>query len=97
MIGWCVNEGQARIALDVGTESVRFNNPLLPSTRSEMALPLVSRGRVIGAATIQSEQPAAFSEQDIAILQTMANQLANAIENTRLFTETHTRAEEMPR
>ncbi|HEY75705.1 MAG TPA: GAF domain-containing protein [Thermoflexia bacterium] len=84
MIGWCIAHGEARIALDVGREAVRFDNPLLPETRSEIALPLISRGRVIGAMTIQSAQPAAFTEEDISVLQTMAGQLANAIENARL-------------
>jgi GAF domain-containing protein len=72
----------------VGKEAVRFENPLLPETRSEMALPLISRGRVIGAMTIQSTKPAAFSEEDITTLQTMADQVANAIENARLLEET---------
>jgi len=88
MVGWCVAQGKARIALDVGKEAVRFDNPLLPETRSEMALPLISRGRVIGAMTIQSARSAAFSDEDIAALQTMADQVANAIENARLFEET---------
>jgi len=95
MIGWCTAHSKARIALDVGKEAVRFDNPLLPGTRSEMALPLTSRGRVIGAMTIQSDQPAAFSEEDIAALQTMADQLANAIENTQLFQETKANLEEI--
>ena len=93
MIGWCMANSQPRIALDVGEEQVRLSNPLLPLTRSEAALPLISRGRVIGAVTIQSTQPAAFTQEDITVLQTMADQLANAIENARLFTE-RTRAEE---
>jgi len=87
MIGWCVAHGQARIALDVGDEAVRFDNPLLPETRSEMALPLVSRGRAIGALTVQSAAPQAFSEEDTAVLQTMADQVANAIENAHLLQE----------
>jgi PAS domain S-box-containing protein len=95
MIGWCIANTQARIALDVGEEAVRFDNPLLPKTRSEMALPLVSRGQIIGAMTIQSTQPAAFSEEDIALLQTMADQLANAIENARLFEEALARTREV--
>jgi len=86
-IGWCVANAEARIALDVGEEAVRFDNPLLPDTRSELALPLRSRGRVLGALTIQSTQPAAFAQEDVTILQTMADQLANAIENARLFQE----------
>ncbi len=87
MIGQCVARGEARIALDVGEEAVRFDNPLLPDTRSELALPLISRGRVIGALTIQSVQEAAFSEADITVLQLMADQLANAIQNARLFAD----------
>ena len=85
MIGWCVANQRARIALDVGEEAVRFENPFLPETRSELALPLVSRGQVIGALTIQSTREAAFSDEDIAALQTMADQLANAIQNARLI------------
>ncbi len=94
MIGWCVAYNRARIALDVGEEAVRFDNPFLPETRSEMALPLISRGEAIGAMTIQSTQPAAFDEQDIVILQTMSDQLANAIENARLFKERERRVAE---
>ncbi|HFD40418.1 MAG TPA: GAF domain-containing protein, partial [Anaerolineae bacterium] len=83
------------IALDVGREAVRFDNPYLPETRSEMALPLISRGQVIGAMTIQSARPAAFTQDDITALQTMANQLANAIENARLFEERDRRITEL--
>jgi GAF domain-containing protein len=94
MIGSCIAHQRARIALDVRDEAVRFDNPLLPQTRSEMALPLISRGRVIGAMTIQSAQAEAFSEEDVTALQTMADQVANAIENARLFKEAQQRAEQ---
>jgi signal transduction histidine kinase/DNA-binding response OmpR family regulator len=97
MIGWCAAQGKARIALDVGREAMRFDNPLLPETRSEMALPLISRGRVIGAMTIQSARSAAFSEQDVDGSQTMADQVANAIENARLFQQTEESLEEISR
>ncbi|NIO71151.1 MAG: GAF domain-containing protein, partial [Anaerolineae bacterium] len=83
MVGWCTTNLQARIALDVGEEAVRFDNPLLPETRSEMALPLISRGQVIGALTVQSTEVAAFSDEDIAVLQTMADHLAVTIDNAR--------------
>jgi PAS domain S-box-containing protein len=88
MVGWCVANKQARIALDVGEEAVRFDNPHLPETRSELALPLISRGEAIGALTIQSSREAAFTEEDIATLQTMADQLANAVQNARLLERT---------
>ena len=87
MIGWCINNSKARIVLDVGEDAVRFKNPHLPLTRSEIALPLITHGEVIGAMTIQSSQPAAFSPLDITTLQTMADQMSNVIANARLFTE----------
>ncbi|GEM_PF-982328 len=97
MVGWCVANRRARIALDVGEDAVRFNNPLLPKTRSELALPLISRGQVLGALTIQSEQEAAFSDEDIETFQTMADQLANAIQNARLYDQLEQELEERKR
>jgi GAF domain-containing protein len=85
MIGWSVQNREARIALDVGEEAVHFQNPILPDTHSEMALPLISRDEVIGALTVQSVERGAFSDEDITLLQTMADQLANAIANARLY------------
>ena len=95
MIGQCVARAEARIALDVGEEAVRFDNPLLPETHSEMALPLRSRGQIIGAMTVQSVEKAAFDEADIAVLQTMADQVAVAIDNARLFAEAQAALGEM--
>ncbi len=95
MISRCVSTQQARIALDVGEEAVRFDNPLLPLTRSEMALPLVSRGHVIGAMTIQSDQPAAFAADDITVLQTMADQISNAVDNARLYEQAQAALQEV--
>ena len=90
MIGWCIANAEARIALDVGEDAVRFENPLLPETHSEGALPLRSRGRVLGAITIQSSQPAAFDKELINTLQTMADQIAVALDNAELFTKSET-------
>ena len=95
MIGWCISHRQARVALDVGEDAVHLENPLLPETRSELALPLIARGQVVGAITIQSPHGAAFGETDIAALQTMADQVATAIENARFFEESQIRAEEL--
>ncbi len=97
MIGWCVAHAEARVAQNVGEEAVHFKNPLLPNTRSEMALPLIARARVIGALTIQSEKEGAFSNEDIAALQAMANQVAVAIENARLFEQTQAALEDARR
>lgn len=95
MIGWCTSNRQARIALDVGAEAVRFNNPYLPLTRSELALPIISRGLTIGALTVQSAEPNAFDESDIVILQGIADSLAIAIDNARLFQQSRADLEEI--
>jgi GAF domain-containing protein/HAMP domain-containing protein len=95
MIGQCVARSEPRIALDVGEEAVRFVNPHLPDTRSELALPLRARGQIIGAMTVQSVEEAAFDETNIAVLQTMADQVAVALDNARLFSETQSALEEM--
>jgi GAF domain-containing protein/CHASE3 domain sensor protein len=95
MIGQCVARSEARIALDVGEEAAHFDNPFLPETRSEMALPLRSRGRVIGAMTVQSVQEAAFDEADVTVMQTLADQVAVAIDNAQLFAETQAALREM--
>lgn len=87
MVGTACAQRRARIALDVGEEPVRFDNPLLPDTRSEMALPLMVGARVLGALDVQSTLPAAFSEEDIAVLQLVVDQIGVAIGNARLFTE----------
>jgi nitrate/nitrite-specific signal transduction histidine kinase len=87
IVGRVCATGEPLISLDVGAEAVHFRNPLLPDTRSEMALPLKAGRLVIGAIDVQSTEPAAFDEQDVAVLQSMADQLAVAIENARLFSE----------
>src|SRR5258706_324431 len=87
IVGYATSRGEPRIALDVGSDAVFFNNPDLPSTRSEMALPLSISGKVIGALDVQSTQSNAFTQEDIATLTTLADQVAIAIENSRLFSE----------
>ncbi|NTW11764.1 MAG: GAF domain-containing protein [Anaerolineales bacterium] len=87
IVGFVTSRGEPRIALDVGADAVFFNNPDLPDTRSEMALPLRLGGRVIGALDVQSTQPHAFTEEDTATLAILADQVAIAIENARLFSE----------
>lgn len=87
MIGWCTARGQARVALEAGEDAVRLATPELPETRSEAALPLRSRGKVVGALTVQDDEPEAFDPATIAVLQTMADQVAVTLENARLFSE----------
>jgi GAF domain-containing protein len=85
MIGQCVNSNQRMVLQSTAGRVVRFDNPLLPDTRSELALPMRATGRVIGAMTIQSSRESAFDEQYISTLQTVADQVAVAITNARLF------------
>lgn len=87
IVGYVTAEGLPRIALDVGEDAVYFDNPLMPETRSEMALPLRLGEEIIGALDVQSRKPEAFDEEDVAILQTMADQLAVTIQNIRLVRE----------
>lgn len=90
IVGYVTGRGEARIALDVGEDAVFFDNPDLPETRSEMALPLMAGGIILGALDVQSTEPAAFKEEDIATLQVMANLIAIAIQNAYLFAEVET-------
>lgn len=94
IVGNVTSTGEARIATDVGEDAVFFNNPDLPMTRSEMALPLKVSNQVIGALDVQSMQSNAFSTEDVALFSTLADQVAIAIENNRLFTETSNALEE---
>jgi GAF domain-containing protein len=87
IVGYAAYQKKSRIALDVGADARFFNNPDLPETRSEVALPLSVRNRVIGILDIQSSEPNAFSQEDISALESMADQVALAIENGRLLTE----------
>ena len=87
IVGFVSSTGQARIALDVGEDAVHFDNPELPATRSEMALPLFYGGRLVGALDVQSDAPNAFSEEDISALKVLADQVSMAINNATLFGE----------
>lgn len=87
MVGWCMAYAQPRVTGDVSREVVYLEHPLLPDARSEAALPLTARGRVIGALDVHQARQDAFSPEDVAVLKTLANQVAVAIDNVRLLTE----------
>ncbi|HUF37866.1 MAG TPA: PAS domain S-box protein [Anaerolineales bacterium] len=84
MIGWSLEHRRARITPDAGKDEVRFANPALPETRSELAMPLMVHGEPIGALTVQSVYPSAFNSDDVAVLQIIADQLAFAVQHARL-------------
>ncbi len=95
MVGWATEHKEPRITMDVGSETVHFRNPHLPMTLSEMALPLLTGQKVLGALTIQSAQPNAFDRDDITVLKAIADTLATALENSELFRELETRLDEI--
>lgn len=97
IVGYVASTAKPRIALDTGQDAAFFDNPFLPDTRSEMALPLVADNVIIGVLDVQSNKPQAFSEEDIAIMQVMADQLATAIEKTRLLNELQENLRELER
>jgi len=95
IVGSAVDQKTARIALNVGSDATYFDNPDLPNTHSEMALPLMIGNEVIGILDVQSEETNAFSEEDIEVLTTLANQVAVAIENARLFQQSQDTLQEL--
>ncbi|MEO8357281.1 MAG: GAF domain-containing protein [Chloroflexota bacterium] len=85
IVGLVSATGTPRIALDVGTDAAFFDNPDLPDTRSELALPLRTANAVVGVLDVQSTEANAFQPQDIEVLSTLADQVAIAIQNAHSF------------
>ena len=85
IVGFVSAAGKPRIALDVGADAAFFNNPDLPNTHSEMALPLLAGGQVMGVLDIQSIISNAFQDEDVEVLATLADQVAIAIQNARSY------------
>ncbi len=94
IVGYVTGTGESRVATNVGEDSIYFNNPDLPNTRSEMALPLKVGDQIIGALDIQSTVSNAFHADDIDLFETLADQVAVAIFNNQLYLETAIALEE---
>jgi GAF domain-containing protein/HAMP domain-containing protein len=88
LVGYVTGSGNPRVALDTGTDAVFFNNPDLQETRSELTLPMSIGEEIIGALDVQSTEPNAFSQEDINILSTLADQVSVAIQNAQQFEQT---------
>ena len=89
IVGQATGKGNPVVVGDVTKEPNYFANPLLPDTRSELAIPMKIGEKVLGAVDVQSKELDAFSEEDINILQILANQIAVAVQNEDLFTHTN--------
>ncbi len=97
IVGVAASTGQPRIATSTGEDRSHFNNPLLPLTRSEMAIPLKVEGQVIGVLDVQSEEENAFKQEDISIVQVVADQLAQAIQRVELLENLQNNVSELQR
>ncbi len=96
VIGQVTATGKPVVAGDTADARVIHRpNPLLPNTRSEMAIPLILKGQVVGALDVQSNQPNFFDDDDVAVLTTLAAQVSVAIDNAQLFEQSTQRASEM--
>ena len=93
LVGYVAATGQSKIALDVGEDAEYFNNPELPHTRSELALPLISSRELLGVLDIHSVKPSAFTPNDFTAMQVLANLIAVALDNARLFAESRNAVE----
>ncbi len=85
IVGYVTSVGQPRVALDVGADATYFNNPDLPDTHSEIALPLRIGADTFGALDVQSVEVNAFTADDVNILSVLADQVSVAIQNARSY------------
>jgi len=83
IVGHVAASGTPRIALDVELDAAFKENPDLPETRSELALPIKVGDQVIGVLDVQSTGANAFQPEDTEVLYTLADQVAIAIQNAR--------------
>jgi GAF domain-containing protein/HAMP domain-containing protein len=87
MVGWCIANRQTRIVQDVSLDALRTAVPQLPDTRSEAALPLRAHDAVIGALSIEDDKTDTFDQDTVNVLQTIADQIAITLDNTRLLAQ----------
>ena len=79
VVGYASQSGRIRMALDTGSDAVYFNNPDLPDTRSEIAIPIKQRNHIIGVLDVQSKLPSAFDDEGVELLTVIANHIASEI------------------
>jgi GAF domain-containing protein/HAMP domain-containing protein len=97
LIGQVCEQGRVLVARETTTSRVHRRNEFLPDTHAELAIPLKVGDTTIGALDVQSQEADAFGEDEIGVLQTMADQIAVAIENARLYQESVRRLEDIER
>jgi GAF domain-containing protein/HAMP domain-containing protein len=97
IVGQAAGQGRTVVVRDVTTSAIHKPNPLLPDTRAELAIPLRIGDQIIGVLDVQSKSGGVFSDDEVLILTTMADQVAVAIENARLYQKSIRRLEEVER
>ncbi|HEY9088651.1 MAG TPA: GAF domain-containing protein [Anaerolineaceae bacterium] len=95
VIGTVTASGEPLIISETAKSPLHYPNPLLPETRAEMGIPLKLGKEVIGALDLQSDVANAFNQDDLAVLQILADQIAIAIENARAYEISQKAVEEM--
>jgi PAS domain S-box-containing protein len=98
-VDWVLTHKQPRLVRDIVTEQAFPDEAFIAKTgvRANLMLPLIAGGEAVGAFFLDSLTPGAYTERDLELLDPVAQQLALAIENTRLFEEQQERAQELAR
>ncbi|HIC93860.1 MAG TPA: GAF domain-containing protein [Anaerolineae bacterium] len=84
IVGWVAAKGEPLLVNDVSRDPRYYPLEALKGTRSELAVPIVAGGKVVGVLDVESTEVGAFGEEDFFTLRTLADQIAVAIENARL-------------
>jgi sigma-B regulation protein RsbU (phosphoserine phosphatase) len=85
LVGTCIADGRPITVDDTRTDQRFMFEPLMPAALSEAVLPLKIGDRVIGALDLESEREGAFSDEDARYLEVLAQQVAIAVEDARLY------------
>jgi putative methionine-R-sulfoxide reductase with GAF domain len=93
LVGRAADTAAPVLVADVSQDPDWLANPLLPETRSEVAVPIAIGGLVLGVLDVQQDTPGALKQEDVDLLQSIANQVAIAVQNARSYTEVRRRAE----
>jgi GAF domain-containing protein len=93
LVARAARTGEGVVVNDVQADPDFLPNPLLPETRSEMAVPMLVSGKVIGVLDVQSELVNRFTDTDVSIQTTLASQVAVALQNARSFSDAQKQAE----
>lgn len=88
LVSKAAREKQPIVVNDTSNSNDHLINPLFPHTRSEVALPMLVSGQLIGVLNLQSRVKQRFTPDDMRVLQTLTDQIAIALRNSQLFEDT---------